>query len=1426
MRKQLFRKPMVVLLTFFILLGSLTTASSAAEEGSHASIQSIDVKVFDGLADAEMITAETSYHVQVTVQNTGTDTISPIVTLYEIRDGQDDATVDSAQCTGELVEGSDALTLDYSWTPSADGTCSLKAIATVPDEVGTGTTTLDTNTLVSITVSKAKVVVISADMLDTNHIVLTMSSALTNTEGDPAAFTVSGVASSPTVSTVSVLGTEVMLSLSEEIVGTDTPAVSYTHTGTNDLTNGTLVTDFSDQAVTNALAGEPAILTIMDIESSGTTSPTLSDVTAGPVTVGDSISATSSEDGTLYLVPSATASDKTSIETAGSAANGTQVTATAGTAASLSTAGFEAGTYVVYAIDASGNVSAPSAAITVNAGRFSGGSGTESDPYQISTESDLRALGTELNGGHFDTAGVYFVQTKDIDVSSGGDWAPIGGTSASTGITCFQGNYDGQNHQITGLSQNGDYHERGGLFGYLDCNDGGTVSIKNIRLVEPEIINPTTSGSGCTGGITAGIFQTGKPLSLTIENCVIEDGTIQSALSNTGGIAGNLNVSVGKETTITISGCAVLDTDISGANYVGGIAGKNSSAKYAYMQNCRVDGGTVNASGASAGGIAGYFASGLRSGIGEMSGCFSTAHVTAAANTAGGLCGNAKNCSIKNCYATGDVAATFIAGGAVGSAGSSISMQNVCASGTVMVTAETSSYSIAAGGLFGSASASEDIKNNVAINTEIIHSEETDAVMGRVSGSATTTAYCDNYAYEYMIVDGAVPSDSNVGVSTSVQGGSVTSANLKTKSFWEGLGFDFTETTGDWIWNETDSDGYPTLNGFDGVTQTVAVPEDDTTSPALSDVTAGPLTVGDFLSATSSKNGRLYLVPSATTATQEVIAAAAAANGATARAWAEEPADISTAGLAAGGYVVYAIDGLCHVSSPSAEITVTAADTTLANITWYTDDTSAEEFTITMANQLYGLRMLVAGNITGYAATDFSGKTIKLGGNIDLSTVCSETSGSWVSIGTARTPFAGTFDGAGYTVSNLYIHSSTDNQSLFGYAEGTIKNVVVSGTVSGGSNVGAVVGTSTGTVKNCISLASVSGTSNVGGVVGNAADISACIYYKEDAAIGVAGSSDSAEGCYYLAESAHKGAIGEAKTAAEFATREMAYLMDTATGSHADEWQMGTNYPVLGNSSTVYYVSLTLEVAQANKSVSLTGTDTITVSTNGSTESAYLIKGESIALNVSSDDAAYEPVFYPGGAVAEDNGTYSIPVSSDDVVLTYRFAQSISADTSWYDADKSIFTLTTEAELRGLAALVNDDGVSFEDKIIYLGNDITVVGDFWPIIGNKTHKFCGAFDGNNHTVNGLYIKTISTDGNIYNYQGFFGYLDSESTVQNLKLDGIVADGKCYCGILAGYADAYCTINNCETNGTVSYTDNTLTKSMPPVCSALWMITAL
>ena len=95
----------------------------------------------------------------------------------------------------------------------------------------------------------------------------------------------------------------------------------------------------------------------------------------------------------------------------------------------------------------------------------------------------------------------------------------------------------------------------------------------------------------------------------------------------------------------------------------------------------------------------------------------------------------------------------------------------------------------------------------------------------------------------------------------------------------------------------------------------------------------------------------------------------------------------------------------------------------------------------------------------------------------------------FVFIGNDKNAFTGKFDGLDYSIFGLTINRADENNvGLFGVANGaTINNAtLVSGNITGGTNVGAVVGKAANThLNNIVNSAHVVGNKNVGGVIGS-----------------------------------------------------------------------------------------------------------------------------------------------------------------------------------------------------------------------------------------------------------------------------------------------------------------------------------------------------
>ena len=70
-----------------------------------------------------------------------------------------------------------------------------------------------------------------------------------------------------------------------------------------------------------------------------------------------------------------------------------------------------------------------------------------------------------------------------------------------------------------------------------------------------------------------------------------------------------------------------------------------------------------------------------------------------------------------------------------------------------------------------------------------------------------------------------------------------------------------------------------------------------------------------------------------------------------------------------------------------------------------------------------------------------------------------------------------------------------------------------------------------------------------------------------------------------------------------------------------------------------------------------------------------------------------------------------------------------TADTSWYDEEKTEFYLQTAEQLAGMAKLINDDMANFKDKTVYLENDLDLGGHEWISIGDGANTAGGIISG-------------------------------------------------------------------------------------------------
>ena len=151
----------------------------------------------------------------------------------------------------------------------------------------------------------------------------------------------------------------------------------------------------------------------------------------------------------------------------------------------------------------------------------------------------------------------------------------------------------------------------------------------------------------------------------------------------------------------------------------------------------------------------------------------------------------------------------------------------------------------------------------------------------------------------------------------------------------------------------------------------------------------------------------------------------------------------------------------------------------------YTVSEDGNTYNVTSADGLKNVAELVNGGKTDI--------------NITLDTDLTLT-GEWTPIGTESQPYTGTFNGKDKTITGLTVNQEGTNYvGLIGYlgSGGKVQNVTLTDvSVTGYWYVGGVVGANDkGTMTGCTVSGSVSGDSSVGGVVGwNGGTVTACYW--------------------------------------------------------------------------------------------------------------------------------------------------------------------------------------------------------------------------------------------------------------------------------------------------------------------------------------------
>ena len=540
--------------------------------------------------------------------------------------------------------------------------------------------------------------------------------------------------------------------------------------------------------------------------------------------------------------------------------------------------------------------------------------------------------------------------------------------------------------------------------------------------------------------------------------------------------------------------------------------------------------------------------------------------------------------------------------------------------------------------------------------------------------------------------------------------------------------------------------------------------------------------------------------------------------------------------------------------------------------------------------------------ISGSFKYFYSGIYFKQTANLDLSAYY------WQPIGvrqlrddtSARRYFSGRYNGDGHIVAGIFTPAGKSGgysyQGLFGDVYGysstdraTISNVgVIDSFVQGHHIVGGVVGYVGGnsTVTNCYNTGSVSGGENVGGVVGymeySYGSVAVTNCYNTGSVkgstpvggiVGYAGSNSTIKNCYNTGLVSGSATIGGVVgSASSNSTIKNCYNTGSVEGGNYSNYGGVVGY---AGSSTVTNCYNTGSVSGGESVGGVAGnTFTCAISKTYYGGNCTLnvgiasgaVSGSAVKIDKPVEEWAKNKEWYSADAV-NPNGTsvwnnsspwvfesawefVSIDAPSYVTNNGYPVLQGVGGNSQvvywtdeavWSAAGKDFnnYTLSGSGSQADPYLIQNEWDLAYLSWTIYTTNpiqashvsgsryysdvyfeqtaDLDLSAYYWQPIGiqylrdgtSATRSFSGSYDGGSHTVSEVFTPAGSSNG--YSYQGLFGRVSGQSstskaTISNVGMIDSFVQGYSYVGGVVGDAAAV-TVENCYNTGSVYASTN-------------------
>ena len=394
--------------------------------------------------------------------------------------------------------------------------------------------------------------------------------------------------------------------------------------------------------------------------------------------------------------------------------------------------------------------------------------------------------------------------------------------------------------------------------------------------------------------------------------------------------------------------------------------------------------------------------------------------------------------------------------------------------------------------------------------------------------------------------------------------------------------------------------------------------------------------------------------------------------------------------------------------------------------------------------------------------------------------------GSYINTNITNCHNVGTVSGSAYVggICGSYgaqtnCHNAGTVSGLYAYVGGicgnygTQTNCHNTGTVSGSDKyIGGICG-SDGTQTNCYNTGAVTGYSYIGGICGDFG-VQECCYNigtvtatssRNPQVGGICGDRGTQTNCYYLADCGSKNTLGVSATADEFKSGEITYLLNCSTSGNNNEWRQnlddGDNtdaYPVLDKNHKIVYT-------------------TQPCTTNFSNDNNNAHKDHS------ANDIGH----------CSDCGKY---ITAAPLVDGY-YQIGNAAQLYWFA------NLVNNGETSANAVLTKD--ITVNTDVLNESGELNGTPTYsWTPIGTSSKPFVGTFNGNAHTISGLYFN--NTTDNDYpvggNNVGLIGFAKGATITDVGVIKSYLCGYKNVGGICGNGSISNTDITNCYNTGTV------------------------